>query len=294
MRKNSATEQPHPALNHRCPFCYSDPGQACRAHRGKGRELDRPHSRRVFLASPNAQAIKAKCSQPRQALCCECGNLRTVSPDYHRYNDPNYGYGEQARAKGWRHTQTLKCDACGARTRHALLRQTSVGDPNYDEACQRYILGGEWEGQYPPDRDRLRAEYFAQFPRNPKLHHWFDCAEAEEARERGETHMAALCGATDTVPKSWSGRSKQTDPVAPDEVDWDTEFEDPETGMWWVDMDCVDCLRVANERRRTRRRQLLEAMLAWFARHPETIPDGDAGSLLGVLEPLARTLQEKT
>ncbi|QRZ09257.1 hypothetical protein JN086_14215 [Mycolicibacterium austroafricanum] len=101
------------------------------------------------------QAVKVAASVRRKALCCVCGNLRTVSPDYHRSNDPNYGYGDQARAEGWRHTQTLKCDACQDRTRHALLRPTHVGDPDYDEKCQRYILGGEWHDQYAPDRERV-------------------------------------------------------------------------------------------------------------------------------------------
>ncbi|MGD9517836.1 hypothetical protein [Mycolicibacterium sp.] len=240
------------------------------------------------------QAVKAAAKVRRKALCCVCGNLRTVSPDYHRSNDPNYGYGDQARSKGWRDTQTLKCDACEDRTRHALLRPTHVGDPDYDEKRQRYILGGEWPDQYAPDRERLRAEYFALFPRNPKLSHRFWTKEADELRANGETHMVALCGATAEIPKKWSTKKRDPDElIEPDRIDWDTEFEDPATGLWWIDMDCVDCLRVANERRHTRRRQLLESWLAWFACHPETIPDAEADALIGVQTPIAEALNEK-
>lgn len=73
----------------------------------------------------------------------------------------------------------------------------------------------------------------------------------------------------------------------PREIDWDTEFEDPETSLWWVDMSCVDCLRVANDRRRARRRERLEHLLAWFARHPEAIPEGESDQVLEVLGRLA-------
>ena len=271
-----AATEPHPALAHSCPFCGVDPGRPCRTHRGRGHELDHPHSRRITLARPDIQAIEAVAKVPVNALCCECGQLRTVSADYSRYRDPNHADSDQGKTGGWRLTQTLKCSACGDRTRHALLRRHDAPYRDADEQRQQWILGHDVDG-WGSDRGWARAEYFAQFPRNPKLHHWFDTNQADEARQRGETHMAALCGATDTVPKSWSNRSKKDDPVAPDEVDWDTEFEDPETGMWWIDMDCVDCLKNANDRRQVRRRQLLEALLAWFARHPETISDYDAG-----------------
>lgn len=293
------TTEPHPALAHRCPFCGVEPGQACRTHRGRGSELDYPHSRRIALARPDMQAVKVAASVRRKALCCVCGNLRTVSPDYHRSNDPNYGYGDQARAEGWRHTQTLKCDACQDRTRHALLRPTHVGDPDYDEKCQRYILGGEWHDQYAPDREQLRAEYFAQFARNPYLTHRRYTAEAQKAWDDGTKWVTALCGAQIEVKVDPRQAAKYSEPehringyLVAEQLS-DIEYEDPETGLWWLDMDCVDCIRVSNELRRTRRRKLLESWLAWFARHPETIGDTDAETLMAVLEPLAKALNEQ-
>ncbi|PJK19734.1 hypothetical protein CSX11_24190 [Mycobacterium goodii] len=153
-----------------------------------------------------------------------------------------------------------------------------------DEKYQSYILGGEWDDEWAPDRDRLRAEYFAKFPRNPELHHFFNTAEARQAQERGDTTMTALCGDTISVPQSWNPST--IDPVKPDEIDWDTEFEDDETGEWWVAMDCVNCLKVTNERRRVWRHQRLEELLAWFASHPELIPEDDAVELLHFLQDL--------
>jgi hypothetical protein len=271
----------HEALAFDCPFCKVPAGQPCRT-RNSGREQTWPHSRRIVRTTPPEERhVPTRVG----ALCCVCGKSRTVSSDYRRSRDPNDDYSDDGKKEGWRRTNTLKCDACGGRTRHAILS----GDVDYrdsDERYQRYTLGGEWEGnpQYAPDRDRLREEYFAQFPRNPKLHHWVNMAAAEEARERGETHMPALCGDTTTVPREWSKRSKKAGPVAPNRIDWDTEFEDPETGKWWVDMDCVNCLRVTNEQRAAREREQLEWLLMYVAARPELIPDADVTDILQTLE----------
>jgi hypothetical protein len=63
---------------------------------------------------------------PTRALCCECGNLRTVGADYWPPKDGNRtreeGFGDH---RGWRWTGTLKCSVCMIKTRHALLRDGS-------------------------------------------------------------------------------------------------------------------------------------------------------------------------
>jgi hypothetical protein len=212
-----------------------------------------------------------------------------VNADYRRLQDPNYspGYIGDGHPRGWRATQTLKCTECGHSTRHAML---NPGDSRWrygDERLQRLALGDSPNDiEYSADfLQRLRKEYRnLPFPRNPNLHHWYNKANAEAALERGETHMEALCGDLGTIPKSWSERSSKTGPVAPGRVDWDTEFEDTNTGEWWVDMDCVNCLRVTNERRLARQRRQLERLLAWFATHPENIPDVQVDEVVDVLE----------
>jgi hypothetical protein len=58
-----------------------------------------------------------------RALCCECGNLRTVSAKYKApRSDDNRSLECYDDPRGWRVTCTLKCSVCGTKTRHAMLR----------------------------------------------------------------------------------------------------------------------------------------------------------------------------
>lgn len=263
MRKNSATANVHPSLAHWCPFCGASPGNPCTARTGSG-PLDRPHSRRIRAGLPATPE-----PERRQALCCNCGQLRTVSADYFaRKGDPNFCTGGFEDKRGWRQTMSLKCDECGQRTRHALLG--TPGRADWTENLQRFVLGAEpptanicWDNN--EWRDRLRAEYFSQFPRNPKLSHRYWVQEAKTAWAAGERTITSLCGAPMTLdfdpnrpPPSPAGNQL----VAPDRIDWATEFEDPATGLWWVTMDCVDCLAVANRLRlKYQRKAVLSKLL---------------------------------
>lgn len=252
------------ALTRHCPFCASKPGQACRTR--TGRECAGPHMQRITGSQPEPEL--------RQALCCKCGQIRTFSDNYYfrRNSDPNYSYGYlggAASRRGWRKTATLKCRECGRGTCHALLLAVGVAD--WEEQAQQFILGGEpqwhWTEEY---RDRLRADYFAQFPRNPNLRHRYWVAEAREAWAAQTYRVTALCGEPMELhvdPDACRSTPSDGKQLEPDEIDWDTEFEDTDTGMWWVDMECVDCLAVANRNRledmRERvRRRLAAAVLA--------------------------------
>ncbi|KKF01941.1 hypothetical protein [Mycolicibacterium obuense] len=217
--------------------------------------------------------------------------------DYHGpKNDGNRGGGLFTDPRGWFHTGTLRCDPCGAPTRHALINQPDSFIRDLAEQYQRYALGGDWGGDYAPDRERVREEYFAQFPRNPYVHHWYSVDEAQAAWEAGERTVIALCGDTMTLKREPNtcrgGRGAELyELVEPNEVH-DVEYEDSETGLWWDDLDCVNCLRVTNERRRNRRRRLLESWLAWFAQHPEAISDSEADALIELFTPLVAALNE--
>ncbi|MCX2712040.1 hypothetical protein [Mycolicibacterium sp. J2] len=279
------------ALKYRCPFCHADPGQLCRTHRGRGRELDYSHSRRIALSRP-VPTVREQAPGRTNALCCVCGNLRTVSTDYRRVQDPNYSYNGHNHREGWRMTQSLKCDACGESTRHAILinEDGRYGrHRDYDEIRQRYVLGGDWpDERFAPDRDRMRAEYFAMFPRNPNLQHGYWLDDADKCRAAGEKTMKGLCGADTDVPATDDSAldSPPGELHKPAPIDWDTEFEDPETGLWWVEMQCVDCMRVANEWKRQRRRERLQMLLAFFAVDQVRIPDDGVGTLVDHLEKL--------
>ncbi|CAN3128587.1 hypothetical protein ACNUDN_11745 [Mycobacterium sp. smrl_JER01] len=292
------TTKPHAALAHTCPFCGAEPGRPCRTHRGRG-AATYPHIRRVAIVDDWIRRNHERRREINQALCCECGNLRTFSANHHfALADENapHSAGHFSDPRGWRRTGTLKCSECGRRTRHAVLREADARFRDYDEQIQAYVLGADWPDEYTPDRERLRGEYFAQFPRNPYAHHWYVISEAQAAWDAGERTVTALCGETMTLsrdPKTARSRdvpmSQLVEPDEPREVD----YEDPETGLWWEDMTCVNCLRVTNERRLRYRRETLEALLAWFARHPETIPNADVDALLAVLEPLAETQRQQ-
>lgn len=270
------TTEPHPALAHRCPFCGAAPNQPCRTHRGRGAETGL-HSRRIGLAFADpAETPKP----PRQALCCDCGNLRTVGRNYYRSNDENRGGGLFNDPRGWFNTGTLKCSRCGGCTRHALL---GVDDElDYAEAYQSYVLGGASPFDWEPERESLRERYFAQFPRNPKLSHWYVISEAKAVWEAGDRTVTALCGETMTLHRE-PGSSEPSTPadqlVDPGRIHWDTEFEDTETGLWWVDMDCVNCLRVSNTRRLERKRTELLAQLVEVAGAVKSMDAADVAEL---------------
>ncbi len=272
--------EPHPALSHRCPFCRAEPGQPCRTVRGNGRKLDSPHSRRRALVNP----LPAK--PPINALCCNCGNLRTVSANYYfGPNDENRGGALFTDPRGWRNTGTLKCSQCRTRTRHAL----EAGN-HFAEQYQRYALGGSWPHKYAPDLDRLRAEYFEQFPRNPNLNHWYVIDEAQASWDAGERTVAALCGEPMSLhrrPGTSSRRVPMTELVEPDEMR-DMEYEDAETGLSWVDMECVNCLRVTNTRRLAlKRTELLTQLLELTA----TVGNLEAAKLIELQEHVERLLR---
>jgi hypothetical protein len=67
-----------------------------------------------------------------RALCCECGNLRTVSANYSPHRDDNRA-SEVGDPRLWRMTGTLKCSVCKAMTRHAQLRDDC---PEYRDAAE--------------------------------------------------------------------------------------------------------------------------------------------------------------
>nr|WP_241471662.1 hypothetical protein [Mycolicibacterium neoaurum] len=230
------------------------------------------HARRVAVSTPVEEQWRKPASQV-DALCCTCGNVRKVNSDYRRHQDPSHDASEQGQAEGWLRTQSLKCEPCGGRTRHALLHPSDARWRDSDERRQRMALGGsdpDWS--YTDDHlKRTRDEYFAKFPRNPKLRHRYWVKDAKTHRKQGDTTMKALCGADMDVPSKASSKKDKSKGesdyalVKPERIDWDTEFEDPETGMWWVDMECVDCLRLANDHRRDSAKERALFLIDWYS-----------------------------
>ncbi|MGJ6124907.1 DUF6315 family protein [Mycolicibacterium sp. Y3] len=285
------------ALKYRCPFCRSDPGQLCRANRGQGRELDYSHSRRIARSEPSKDRRRPV---QVQALCCTCGNLRTVSANYYASTqDPNGAYSEQGKVEGWRETKSLKCAACGERTRHAVLRADEDKFRDWDEERQRIALGDEDKSKYPYTGEylqELRRKYRQLHPQNPYLRHRYYPSEAKTAWDEGHKKVTALCGAEVTIdfdphqPKNWSQNEKKGHVVAKQLSD--TEYEDAETGLWWLDMACVDCCRVSNRLHWDAERERLKWFLTHFALNTGAIPDLDVGELVEHLSKLYEQTKE--
>ena len=249
-------------LQHACPFCGVASGESCQS-RTSGQSKHWPHSRRIALTRPVAER-----ETPRvDALCCECGNRRTVSTShYTSCADPNSNYNEANRAKGWKTTRTLKCDECGAGTRHAILEVEGHIGRDWLEQLQLLALGGDNVlGQTEDYVLELRRTYRQMFPRNPYLQHRWWTADAKDAVASGRTTVLALCGEPVEVDDDYTpGRkaNQSNDLIAPEQLaDDPIELDDPETGLWWVDQDCVDCLRVANARRLVNQRAKLKVRL---------------------------------
>lgn len=296
------TTKPHAALAHTCPFCGADPGQPCRTHRGRGRELDWPHSRRLRVVGRSEVSDKVSPTpasdqkRSRRALCCECGQLRTFSANYHfALTDENapQSVGHFTDPRGWRGTGTLKCSECGRRTRHAVLCEPDMRYRDYDEQIQAYALGADWPGEYKPDRERLRTEYFAQFPRNPYVNHRWWKSEEREAREAGKTWFRAMCGQPMPMPEQVRENGRDiTAMEAPTQISDPerTEHEnlDVETGLWWTaDGVCVNCLKVRHDwLLKEQRKQLLGQLLEVSA----TVNQMDAADVAALREHLDRIM----
>lgn len=193
--------------------------------------------------------------QLRQALCCECGQLRT----YKRARNQRGYWGD----RNWeRSLGDLKCATCSKVTAHALLNDS--GD--WDEEKQLVALGDdEAMGWSLERRQQLRDEYRRGFPRNPLTHHLWWKGEEDAAREAGQKQFQAMCGEPVNVPeKRREGTTPQQQrmPAQAKEVNlYEEEFQDPDTGLWWRDGDCVDCLRHRHAWLLRDRRTKLSALL---------------------------------
>ncbi|MBU9764750.1 hypothetical protein FR943_12955 [Mycobacterium sp. TNTM28] len=135
-KKASAGEsftEPHPALDHRCPFCNAGPGWPCRTSSGKETG---PHTRRVMIVDDWLRWRRTPADNRCRALCCKCGQLRTVAWGYWRRDDDNRSCEDGRHPNGWRLTRTLKCTVCKQLTRHAVLRDAQWERPVRDHAEQ--------------------------------------------------------------------------------------------------------------------------------------------------------------
>ncbi|MEC4763356.1 hypothetical protein VT930_09590 [Mycobacterium sherrisii] len=192
----------------------------------------------------------------RQALCCVCGAIRSCRRPRNHQGE-NYWLRGPVDRDWHRETGDLKCDHCGAVTRHAIV----TGD-DHAEDIHKAAIGWSYRALDDEGHQRIREQWRQGLPQNPNLRHIWFISEEERAREAGHTHMPALCGAQIPLPRpeQCSDREVPDEPLPPNPFH-DVDYEDPQTGMWWYAADCVDCLRNANARVIARQRKVLSAKL---------------------------------
>lgn len=225
----------------------------------------------------------------RQAICCTCGAIRTCQrPRNHQHE--NYWLIGQVDRNWHRELGDLKCANCGQVTRHAILHPD--GDSSFRDHAERITriaLGGSdsYTNAYPALRDRVRAAYRQGRQANPYLNHMWSASDAEAARKAGKTTVMTYCGEVETIPeKSKSVAAGQL--LKPADVRWDDDYEDPETGSWWIEMDCPDCLRFVNDHRMAARRSTVKLGLAWLLHDlANRLPDEHVEALAEVIERVA-------
>ncbi|OBF86953.1 hypothetical protein A5791_19855 [Mycobacterium sp. 852002-51163_SCH5372311] len=224
-----------------------------------GRELVGLHLRRIHIVHPLPP------TPVKQALCCQCGQIRT-------YKDAWRAQGGYNSADRWRRRMVgrLKCSHCQAITDHALLKDPECRHRDDDEREQLLALGDPPRGASERGRDleRLRREYREAAPRNPNLEHVWWISDANRAIAENAPTLTVLCGETiptpQSRPESWHHLNNDADRGKPRPVRLD-EYEDHETGMSWRDGDCVDCLRVYNTTRLALQRGHLYDWLNYLA-----------------------------
>ncbi|WP_141213957.1 zinc finger domain-containing protein [Mycobacterium marinum] len=273
------TTEPHPALAHSCPFCGADPGTPCVTRGGRVRQLDWSHSLRVRLAEPQRQ------TPAKQALCCQCGQLRTYKDQWRagrRY------WPEDRWRRRW--VGDLKCSHCQAITTHALLIDPESAYRDSDERKQLLALGDQPRNRYErcEDLQRLRREYRDAMPRNPNLRHLWWVRDEKAARESGTGHVPTLCGGVHQLRGESTTAREVIKPryLAPDPMRID-EYTDLDTGESWSDGDCVDCLRVYNGGVLQRARDDLARLISWYFVRSYLLDAGEVEELRSFLREAA-------
>lgn len=182
-------------------------------------------------------------SNTLNALCCVCGNLRTCRRP-RNYQRENRWLNGPVDPSWHRETGDLKCDVCGNITVHAII----TGD-NHAEEIRKAATGWHYKELDADGRHRVQERWRQGRLENPFLRHQWWTSDERAAREAGKTRFQAICMAEIPVPaRTPEDRDRSyahNELAAPSEFH-DVDREDPETGLWWFDVDCVDCLYRSN------------------------------------------------
>lgn len=198
----------------------------------------------------------------RQALCCACGNLRTCRRP-RNYRRETWWLQGSFNPDWHRETGDLKCEQCGKITRHAMLFSHDNPERNHAERVHKMAMGWQFNAS-DGLHQQVREQYRQGLPRNPYLRHGWWLSDEDKARAAGATRFLAMCMTEIPLPPlTWQQRNKygntttRADEFVEPHSCHDVDREDPETGLWWYDLDCTDCLCRSNEIALKHQRQAL-------------------------------------
>lgn len=219
-----------------------------------------------------------------QALCCECGELRTCTrPRNHR--EDNYFLRAPVNADWHRETGDLKCANCGRVTRHAIILPDGHWARNHAELLHELATG--WINSRATDADceRIQDRWHRASRANPRLRHLWWTQSERKAREAGRSHMSAICGAQipvpDRAPKPKKPKKKGDPGYNRDQL-WAPEFIDSEEDeRGWREVSCVDCLALSNQIAINEQREELQKKLLEYAGKLKSL---DAVTVISLVE----------
>lgn len=128
-----------------------------------------------------------------RALCCECGNMRTVSSRYSAPHDANRTQDDNLHPQGWRCTMTLKCPICRRPARHAVLRDDDAPEFRDIAETRQNLLAGEG----------LPLGTFGTFGSDGILRHIHNISDPA-----GAEHVNDWCDVVDDPHRYFSGSSR--------------------------------------------------------------------------------------
>lgn len=201
----------------------------------------------------------------KQALCCVCGAIRTCQrPRNHR--EENHWLRGPIDLDWHRETGDLKCDSCSRITTHAILLPDNIWR-DHAETLHREAIGYYTKTLTADERQRIQQAWRQGLPRNPLRRHISWVSDETKARAAGETHVIAICREMVPLPKRVTkpGDGVDSDVLMKPRKFHDVDYEDPETGLWWYDVTCTDCLLrsnaiAVNQQRAKLRERLIEAV----------------------------------
>ncbi|SLE55380.1 Uncharacterised protein [Mycobacteroides abscessus subsp. massiliense] len=224
----------------------------------------------------------------RQALCCECGNLRTCRRP-RNFVEENWYLGRPVDRDWRRELGDLKCANCGRITRHALLYPKWHSFKDHAERIERIALGGSdpLNNEAPRVAQQIKKNYRVGRQTNPYLIHLWRVCDENKARDEGRSWVTTHCGEREELPPEGETVKLHNNIGLLDPIyeDLSPEYDDDApAGMGWEGINCPACYRISNERRLAALRAALLAKLNALITAAQELDASTVGRLIAVTE----------